>query len=410
MLNNQKILIVSNQMWRDRWKGPVHYFTEILARVNQVVFVEGNYSLGKMGLGMLKGNWPVAPFGRRITISKNLSVFTPPPRLPYRHFLPGVGRINQKILRRSILQSLPRWGFTDYLLWVFIHQASDLVGRIGERASIYHCVDDWSRLLPRGGIGSEKVIDCDERALVRKVNLVIGTSQFLSEKMQKVNPNSFYIPNAFSHEIFSRATQSETPLPEDLQRLNSPIIGFVGSLEKKSDLDLIRYVALERPHWSVVIVGYLGEVPDLYKIRGLPNVHLLGMRPLEEVPSYLKGFDVCMVPFKMDQLTESISPQKFYEYLASGKPIVSTKIREVEQFSSLIEIAAHYDEFIQKIEKALDERDRSARDQRIRVASENTWTHRVEAASQVVQRIIGGSPGPENPQQDLFPSHSASSE
>jgi glycosyltransferase involved in cell wall biosynthesis len=143
------------------------------------------------------------------------------------------------------------------------------------------------------------------------------------------------------------------------------------------DLDAIADLAKQRPNWSFVLIGPSGPGVDLTSLKQLANIHLLGKRDHEDLPQYLKGFDLCLNPFKLNRLTTNVSPLKFYEYLASGKPIVTITLPELEQFSSQVEIANDPSEYLTKIETALANETPERQQARLACAGQHTWEARV---------------------------------
>jgi glycosyltransferase involved in cell wall biosynthesis len=153
------------------------------------------------------------------------------------------------------------------------------------------------------------------------------------------------------YEHFRRATDEATPVPPELQNLPRPILGFHGLIADWVDLPLIAELARMRPQWSIVLVGR-GDT-DLSPIQGLPNVHVLGHRPYERLPEYLRGFDIALLPFVVNELTLAANPLKLREYLAAGLPVVAAPLPEIARFEGLVSLASTAQEYLQKIEALL---------------------------------------------------------
>jgi glycosyltransferase involved in cell wall biosynthesis len=155
-------------------------------------------------------------------------------------------------------------------------------------------------------------------------------------------------------------------------------VGFLGSVQYWIDFDLIRFLALARPAWSFVLIGPRGRLARVEKIARLPNVHLLGARAYETLPSYLSGFDVCLNPYVLDEVARHCSPLKLYEYLASGKPVVSVDMPEARKFAEVIAIGGGYDEILRRLDAALarPDGDPAARRARLRAAAPHSWDRR----------------------------------
>jgi glycosyltransferase involved in cell wall biosynthesis len=177
-------------------------------------------------------------------------------------------------------------------------------------------------------------------------------------------------------------------VPNDIARLPHPVIGFLGSVMYWLDFDLLRALALARPDWSFAFVGPVGRLAAIDKIR-LPNVHLLGRKPYEDVPAYVKGFDVCLNPYLMDETAKNCSPLKLYEYLASGRPVVSTDMPEARKFQEVVGIGQTPAEILDHIEAALRPEatapDAVAR--RLAIALPHSWDQRFASAERVLAKL-----------------------
>lgn len=238
-----------------------------------------------------------------------------PPVLP----LPGVPlaeRINRFVLAARLRQLCRRYGMERPLLWTFQPNVNWLLGRLGERLVIYHCVDEHSEL---PGVPKE-VIARMERDLVQRADVVLTTAEKLCEERRLLNPRTYFIPHGVDVAHFSRALEGDTIVPSALAALPKPVIGFFGLLADWVDVDMIAALAQARPQWSFALVGKVST--DLGPVKGLPNVHLLGQQPYEALPGYCRGFDVGLIPFRMNELTLRVNPLKLREYLAAGLPVM----------------------------------------------------------------------------------------
>ena len=148
--------------------------------------------------------------------------------------------------------------------------------------------------------------------------------------------------------------RSRSLLPEDLRDIPHPIFGFVGALQSCIEYDYLEAAAKARPDWSFVLIGKEKPGVDLTALHAMPNVHFLGLKPNEQLPQYLAHFDACLNLFAKSDLSKDVSPLKFYEYLATGRPIVSTRQPDqILQYAPLIEIADSPEEFIAACEASL---------------------------------------------------------
>jgi glycosyltransferase involved in cell wall biosynthesis len=300
---------------------------------------------------------------------KNLYVLTPPV-LP----LPGSAlakRINRRLLIARIRSALRRVGRGPVQVWSFTPDISYLLGHFGEEKVVYYCVDDHASF---SGYDKDQVLR-DEADLCRRADLVVTTSMALQEAKSPLNPNTILVTHGVDYEHFSKALRDDLPLPDDIKDIPHPILGFFGLIRDWVDLDLLAEVARRRADWHIVLLG--DSTVDLGPYRRIPNIHFLGRRPYEQLPAYCKCFDVGLIPFKVNRLTEAVNPIKLREYLAAGLPVVSTPMPEVKLYSHLIEIADTPAAFVRAVEAALaPEPDR----RRLRAAAmaQETWSGKVD--------------------------------
>lgn len=179
-----------------------------------------------------------------------------------------------------------------------------------------------------------------------------------------------FLPNAGEFEHFNKTK-------DGLLKYKKPIIGYFGSISDWFDTTLIEYLANNRPEFTFVMIGYTFGA-DIRKLQKFPNIHFLGERPYSELPKYLHDFDVCLIPFKKIPLIEATHPVKIYEYFSAGKPVVATNMVELNSMSDMCYLAQGKEDFLEKLDLAVNEKDETIIKKRIKFASENTWENRFE--------------------------------
>jgi glycosyltransferase involved in cell wall biosynthesis len=372
IIENQEIICLSTVDWDPIWTRKQQVMSRLPVS-NRILYVEPPISL----LSPFKDpacwkKWRLWREGLR-QWSENIYLYSPPVIAPLGNIYQQVNRVNQAWLAPFIRRAAKKLNFRKPLLWTYLPNSADLIGKLGEKLVIYDCVDEHSAYT---GFNPETVWGL-EKKLLKQTDIVFTTAQGLYEKRKPYSKEIHLIPNAADVEHFQKAVLPETPLAPEMKGLPHPVIGFIGVLQDWIDLDLIADLAEARPSWSFVLVGPAGPGINLERLQSLPNVHLLGRRDKEVLPSYFKGFDICLNVFRLNQLTSTVSPLKFYEYLASGKPVVSVPLPAVEPFSDVVEIARNPAEFLQKIEHALSVETPERQEQRLRRARENSWEQRV---------------------------------
>ena len=229
---------------------------------------------------------------------------------------------------------------------------------------IYDCLDEHT-----GFSNVDNSIVHGEGMLIKRSDLVIATSSHLYNKVNEYRNDALLIPNAGDFEHFSELPQNEL-----LKKIKKPIIGYYGAIAEWFDNDLLEFLANKRKNWNFVLIGHtFGS--NIRKLQEFHNVHFLGEKEYSELPKYLYWFDVCIIPFKITPLIEATHPVKFYEYLSSGKPVVSVNLPELLPYHDLCYLADDNEDFLKNIEMALEEEGFET-EKRIEFARSNTWNDR----------------------------------
>jgi UDP-galactopyranose mutase len=240
---------------------------------------------------------------------------------------------------------------TEPLLWFYTPMALPWAESIEPSLVIYDCMDELSAFR-----GAPPALREREEDLLDRAGVVFTGGHSLYEAKRSRHPNVHEFPSAVDIEHFGRAREA-VPEPPDQASLPRPRIGWFGVIDERTDVDLLGGIADLRPGWSFVLVGPVVKI-DPATIPARPNLHLLGMRGYDELPGYIAGWDVAMMPFARNESTRFISPTKTPEYLAAGRPVVSTSIRDViEPYErlGLVRIADEPAEFVAAIEASLDD-------------------------------------------------------
>jgi UDP-galactopyranose mutase len=239
----------------------------------------------------------------------------------------------------------------EFVAWYYTPMALAFTAHLQPVATVYDCMDELS-----GFAGAPAGIQDKERALLRRADLVLTGGRSLYEAKRGLHPNVHEFPSSVDVHHFSQA-RGAMPAPDDQAQIPEPRIGFFGVIDERLDRELLHDVAARCPGWHFVLVGPVAKI-DPRDLPSLPNIHYLGQKAYAELPRYIAGWDVAMLPFARNASTRFISPTKTPEYLAAGKPVVSTSIADVVRpygDEKLARIADTPESFIEAIREALSD-------------------------------------------------------
>lgn len=229
----------------------------------------------------------------------------------------------------------------------------------------------------------------DDEWLTAGADLVLTQVRSDQEKRRRLNEKTHLVPNGVDYSLFQQAAGA--PKPPALAQLARPLLGYVGNVDDRLDYDLVCALATENPAWSFAFVGPAGPAArqaDIVRLQSLPNVHLLGPVGYRDVPRYAQSFDVCLLPHRLTPLTDSQSPLKLFEYLATGRPVVSTPVAGLEDLREQVYVAHTSAEFVEQVRRALAESDAGKVRARQEAARRNSWEERVRQVWALVEERL----------------------
>jgi len=281
------------------------------------------------------------------------------------------------------------------LLWVYHPASVQLLRRIRHEVLVYDCMD------PFVAFRAERIkerVERQEQELIRRADVVFTGGLSLQAAKQGINPHTYCFPSGVDIEHFSRALAQEIAIPADIARLPHPILGYWGAVDERIDFELLRRLCQRWPDGSVVLLGPLVGMnrPPL----NLQNFHYLGEKEYAELPGYLAAFDVCLLPFVTSALTAAISPTKTPEYLAGGRPVVSTAIPDVASaWGDLVAVAENADAFLAAVEREIA---RPCPDLGLAEAARRraaTWDQTARLMRERIEAAIAGKAGRRSPSE-----------
>ncbi len=388
MLKNQNIICISSIDWDFIWQQHQAIMSRLAVNHNRVLFIENTgvraVNLSDMSrLHKRLSNWSKSVKGFR-QIGDNLYIYSPL-IIPLPYF-----RIARLINKNLLLNSIKRWmkimNFHDPIIWTFLPTplVLDLQEEIPHKAMVYYCTDNFSATSK----SAKKVVHYEEM-VVQKSDAVFVMAKDMADYFFTLNKNTICVPMGVDVDKFSIDKQANEK-PFELRKTKNRIIGYLGGIRKSLDQELIIYLSEKFKQDTFVFLGPIQT--DVSQLKILENLIFIDQKPHADLPSYLKYFDLCIMPYKKDDYTDNISPGKLNEYLIMGKPVVSTKLKQVVNFnaenSGILYIAEGKEDFAWLIDKAFREDSDELRNKRKKVAYSNSWDSKVELMSGVIEEVI----------------------
>lgn len=396
MIKGRDIIIVSMQSWDEEIGSNCKNIAAELAKNNRVLYV--NYPLDritvlrgrkdpkvKKRVAILKGKKPdieeIRPnFWNLYPKTILESITWLPPGLIYQK----LNYLNNKRFASKIKKAAESLKFQNYILFNdnLIERGLYLKELLKPENYIYYLRDNLNYNPYHRKHGEQA-----EKDLMGKVDVVVANSDFLADYGRKYNPHSYMVGQGCDISLFQDENNS-LEVAEDLLSIPKPIIGYIGALTSlRLDINLMIGIAKELPKTSLVLIGPEDEAFKNSSLHELKNVYFLGPKPQERLPNYLKGFDVSLNPQLVNDLTIGNYPRKIDEYLAMGKPTVSTKTPFMDYFKGHVYLASNLAEYVQMIKLALEENNEQREASRKNIASQHTWPHSVEEIGKSLEKV-----------------------
>jgi glycosyltransferase involved in cell wall biosynthesis len=318
-------------------------------------------------------------------------------QLPF-HRLALVRRINKTLLTAIARWMMWREGISRPITWYMVPHVSSTVGKLGERLSVYYCIDDYASM---PGVEVTAIQKMDEE-LTSGADVVFVAAETLLESKRQLNLSTRVSPHGVDFDHFRQAQQAGLACPDDVVHLARPVVGFFGLIERWIDLDLIDYLAEKRPQWNFVLIGRVA-VPES-EVPRRPNIHFLGARPYASLPAYGSIFDAAIIPYRLTQQVIHANPIKLREYLAMGKPVVSVSTPEIDKYADVVAISRTREEFLMNLDDAVSgPSSPAAIRQRMRRVEGLSWDARLGKVWEIVSDRLnsraqpGGRPASHSP-------------
>jgi glycosyltransferase involved in cell wall biosynthesis len=385
---SRDVVMLSTADWDNPfWTNKQHVAVELARRGHKILYIDS--------LGLRKPSASAQDFFRILkrlkkafraphAVRERVWVWSPLV-IPFQRFA-LIRKLNKALISIGLRFCMWYLGLRPQLFWTYNPMTLGLINVNAFECLIYHCVDE---IKAQPGMPAEE-IDCSENELVRRVDLCFVTAQHLLETRRTLNPNTHYFSNVADFTHFVKARDEFTPIPADLLTLPEPRIGFIGAISSyKVDFNLLQKMAESHPDWSIVLIGKVGEGDpwtDIAMLHKTKNLHFLGPRSYEKLPSYLKGFSAAILPSKLNEYTKGMFPMKFFEYLAAGLPVIATNLDALQTYRHVSYLAHDDDDFIAGVQAAIDGRIPALKT-RIDEAAKHTYAVRTERMLALIDKI-----------------------
>ncbi len=377
---NQRILFISLEHWDNVWRRNQIICAQLLERhpKAQILWVGPPTDLWNLQ-GLKSVNAPLGSLFR--PAGKNVELYALKPFKP----LPNVvGRkLNELLFGKSLSAAIKQLGWKNYTTWVNNQSYCHLLPKDNSVKLIYDITDDWSHASVPPHILSQ--IKADDEWMLTNADEVIVCSSDLFEHKHERCKSMHLIRNGVKLDPYLPDSLAANQIPKEIQ-FSGPVAGYIGTLhEDRLDVELVVQVANKLPQVHFVFIGPNSlSAANTKTLEDLPNCHILGAKPYEQLPSFMAGFNVCITPHVVSPFTDSLDPIKMYEYMATGKPIVSTPCAGFRDLRELIFIANDSNQFADFITQAITEKNEKD-SARVDWAREQTWDKRVDEIEKILQ-------------------------
>jgi glycosyltransferase involved in cell wall biosynthesis len=390
-LPKYNIICLSNQLWAyPLWTNKKHVMTRLAEQGHNILFVDPPINTGRLfARQLIQKKWPLKRLVSKKHQDKHVTVLSP------LNYIPSPDRMassHVKLIKKAMEDKFDPKLHT--LLWIYhveIEGIKHYVEELNYDLLIYDCVDNYVGFPKYDTPEKKDAIIKQEKYLAEKADVIFATAPGLVEKLKKYNQHVSFTPNVGDYDKFIKVTDYKNSLPEDISHITRPRIGFTGAVDEyKFDRELVKKVAQDYPNYNFVIIGPMALKDREASIKELGfeemhNVYFLGTKDYLEMPKYMAGFDVFIIPYQLNDYTVGgCFPVKFHEGLAAGLPVVVTNLPAYAPFADVCYVSKSYNEFSQNIRRAIEEDNDTKIKDRQRVAKENSWDGKVDKLLSII--------------------------
>ena len=314
----------------------------------------------------------------------NLKVLTPPFAAPWTASSMLANRISMSSLRLSAQRAAKSLGFDKPVVITYVPQAHLLREAFSESCFVYDVIDEYSAF-PNMNLAMCKEL---EEKMCQKADLVFAISENLVEDRKKLHDRVFHLPIGAETKRFQKMERG-VALPAEIEGKQRPIVGYYGSIDDRMDMEFCLAAATELVHVTFLFFGPVRANANIGELKALKNVFFPGPIDYEKLPQYSVNFDVCVLPYANTRFNQYIFPNKIFEYLATGNPVVTSDVPSIRYLarSGMLTIAKNAKEYVASVKEAIKSRDVGQEDRR-NCALENTWQNRAKTMWQEIVKFL----------------------
>ncbi|KKR07599.1 MAG: hypothetical protein UT32_C0009G0060 [Parcubacteria group bacterium GW2011_GWC2_39_14] len=279
----------------------------------------------------------------------------------------------------------------NVVFWSYNPLFTDFIGKLNEHLFVFDAVDDWSEHPSYTKLMSKQRILNNYKTISEKAQVVFTVSEHMKDMFKEFDRTEdvYWVPNGVDYDHFNNPDLVDKT--NDISEITKPVIGYLGTIEERIDFELLAKIAQKNPDKELVLCGPVWPSVRNAAERALKhfqNVHWLGRVAYDDAPSYLKRFDVAIIPHKLNHFVNSMNPMKLYDYLACGLPVVTTNGAGVEKFKNDIYIAQDSNDFLNLIDRALKEDSDVKHLERQLIVKDHTWEKRADMMTKIIYSKI----------------------
>ena len=368
------LIVHSHLGWDWVWQRPQQFLSR-LSKKHRILFVEGPFPCPSV-------TQPKALL-RQVPDYPNITVLQSPFPASRWHEGDWVDAERRRLVRGVLAGPLGE-EFREPVQWFYDPMAvTAFAGQMGEMAIVYDCMDELSQFK-----GAPPELVKRERQLLTMADVVFAGGPKIHRAKSPLHSNCHSYGCGVDVAHFGLARNGGAVTPADIAHLDGPVLGFFGVVDERMDYELVAKLADAEPSWNIVIVGPHTKIEDM-ALPQRANLHWMGGRDYAQLPHYASRFNVCLMPFALNAATEYINPTKALEYIATGRPVVSSAVEDVVlQFSQVVAVAASHEDFIAACRCALQGADPERLRRGIELAGQNSWEAIVEKLEWHIDEVL----------------------